>query len=175
MAKADKEYTWRMQGMTHALEVAKKSGIDGLEKEVRIRGFLNMPTGMTVTQKDTFVEYVTRNLYATVTTAAAMALHDVFGFGRTRLQKWKADFDEKAENATNLDWAGEHFVTMEDYATYLNEQFQLSIDEERVAGCQSNYDNTNKDFRKASVERILDLLKNGGYQEAADFLDKKVR
>lgn len=36
MAKVDKEYTWRMHGMTHALEVAKKSDIDGLEKEVRI-------------------------------------------------------------------------------------------------------------------------------------------
>ena len=44
MAKADKEYTWRMQGMTHALEVAKKSGVDGLEREVRMRGFINMPT-----------------------------------------------------------------------------------------------------------------------------------
>ena len=37
MAKADKEYTWRMQGMTHALEVVRENGVEALAKEVKMR------------------------------------------------------------------------------------------------------------------------------------------
>ena len=175
MAKVDKEYTWRMQGMTHALEVAKKSGVDGLEKEVRMRGLLRAPLAYTNTQIDNFWGQLSQNLYATVITVSAMSLHDAFGFGKERIRRWKNEFNKKTESALNLDWLGEHFVSLEDYAVYLNEQYDLGIDVSRVAVCQDSYDDGNKNFRKASVDRMIELLKEGGFDDAAEYLDGKVR
>lgn len=37
MAKADREFYWRMQGMLYALKIVKEKGQDALETEIRMR------------------------------------------------------------------------------------------------------------------------------------------
>ena len=41
MGKLDKEQEARMAGMAYALGIAEKKGIDGLRKELQMRGALN--------------------------------------------------------------------------------------------------------------------------------------
>lgn len=175
MAKVDKEYTWRMQGMIHALEVVRENGIEALAKEVKMRGFTRVPLGVTDSEWRRFVDVISTNLYNMTITTAAMALHDGFGFGKDRLRKWKSVFDKKVEHAMNIDWLGEHYVSFEDYANYLNELYDVGIDINVLARVQKTNDALIPGYRQASVDRILEILKDGGFNEAAEYLDKKVR
>ena len=175
MAKVDKEYTWRMQGMTHALEVVRENGIEALAKEVKMRGFTRVPLGVTDSEWRRFVDVISTNLYNMTITTAAMALHDGFGFGKDRLRKWKSVFDKKVEHAMNIDWLGEHYVSFEDYANYLNELYDVGIDINVLARVQKTNDALIPGYRQASVDRIMEILKDGGFNEAAEYLDKKVR
>ena len=43
MAKLSKEQRAYLDGMAHALKIAKEDGIDGLEKELRFRGIQSAP------------------------------------------------------------------------------------------------------------------------------------
>ncbi|GAB5611652.1 hypothetical protein JCM37173_21780 [Allocoprococcus similis] len=88
---------------------------------------------------------------------------------------FKEKFDELTKNATNLDYLGEHYVTLEDYAVYLNEEFDLGIDTARVATCQESYDEHDERFRAADIEEVLKVLREDGYEEAAEFLQGKLR
>lgn len=49
-------------------------------------------------------------------------LHDTFGFGQKRLQQFMTEFDKATSDLMNLDYMGEHYVTLagyEDAAAYL--------------------------------------------------------
>ena len=124
--------------------------------------------------EETIQETVDRFVNMTITTAA-MALHDGFGFGKDRLKKWKSVFDKKVEHAMNIDWLGEHYVSFEDYANYLNELYDVGIDINVLTRVQKTNDALIPGYRQASVDRILEILKDGGFDEAAEYLDKKVR
>ena len=119
--------------------------------------------------------FLSKNLYATMLTVVCMTLHDQFGYGKKRLLGFKEKFDELTKNATNLDYLGEHYVTLEDYAVYLNEEFDLGIDTARVATCQESYDEHDERFRAADIEEVLKVLREDGYEEAAEFLQGKLR
>lgn len=43
MGKINKEFQWRMQGILHAREVVAKDGLEGLDKEIKMRGFMQVP------------------------------------------------------------------------------------------------------------------------------------
>lgn len=43
MGKINKEFQWRMQGILHAREVVSKDGLEGLDKEIKMRGFMQAP------------------------------------------------------------------------------------------------------------------------------------
>ena len=43
MGKINKEFQWRMQGILHAREVVAKDGLEVLDKEIKMRGFMQAP------------------------------------------------------------------------------------------------------------------------------------
>ena len=174
MAKVDKEQKWRMEGYKSALEFVKKNGVEALEADIRRRGFLGIPVGISKSQIDKFILQITMNLNQTVQTMALMTLNDTFGFGRTRLMRFKEAFDKNTEAIFDFDNLGQHYVTMEDYAVYLNEQFNAGLDVERISACQDacRYEKDNKG--KADIAGILTELKSNGFEEAAEFLERKM-
>lgn len=174
MAKIDKDFSLRMWGMQHALEVAKKDGIEGLEREIKMRGVIKAPFCYTNDQIDRFWEQLSRNLYNTTMTVMGMSLHERFGFGKKRLQELKDTFDQKTKEATDLSWIGNHYVTLEDYAVYLNEKFDLGINTEVVAVCQDSYDEKDKRIRMANVEMMMEKLKEAGFEDAAEYIDRNI-
>lgn len=174
MAKRDKEYEARMQGMLYALNVAKEHGVDYLEKEIKKRGVIKSPLAYTDKQIDEFWEQLSANLYATMTCVTGMVLHSAFGFGKQRLQKFREEFLNATNKTIDLDWLGEHYVTLEDYAVELNGKYNLGLDVARIAVCQESHDKGNEKYKMADMSHVLVELKEHGFEDAAEFLERKM-
>lgn len=175
MAKRNKEHEYRMQGIMHARQVVKERGLEGLESDIRKRGFLRVPLTYTEGQINSFWDDLSKNLYTTMLTVTCMVLSDRYGFGKKRLRAFKMEFDKKTQDALDLDSLGEHYVTLEDYANYLNEEYGLGIDANRCGNCQESYDSGSKNYRMAKVDKIISILKDGGFNDAAEYLEERVK
>lgn len=173
MSKPSKEFEYRMQGMIYALNIAKKEGIEALERDIRKRGFLRAPMKFTQKDIDSFIEFVTKNLYQTSMTVWFMTLNEVYGFGKKRFARLKKAFDKNTSILMDFDYLGNHYVSLEDYANYLNEKYDCGIDVNCVEMCQSSStaDKTKKNM--ANVDAVIQCLRDGGFADAADFIDRK--
>lgn len=105
--------------MLYAANIVKEHDLAYLEKEIKRRGVLKAPLAYTDKQIDEFWKQLSANLYATMTCVTGMTLADEFGFGKQRLQKFRKEFLNKTQKTLDLDWIGEHYVTLEDYAVHL--------------------------------------------------------
>ena len=174
MAKATKEFEWRMQGMLYAQKIVKEQGPEALDKEIKMRGFWRTPLTMSRQEHDNFVLYVTQNMYHTMLTVIGMVLHDELGFRKKRLLRFKDKFDKLTMTAFDFDYAGQHYVTLEDYAVYLNETANLGIDVARVAVCQEVSSDEKERKNMADVNGLINALKAEGFEDAAVWLEKKI-
>ena len=170
MGKMSKEFKWRMEGMIYALGIAKKDGIDALERDVKRRGFLRAP--MNFSQND--VDELCHNLFETTMTVWAITLHYTFGFGKKRLELLRDSFHKYTYDMMDFDYLGNHFVSIGDYAKYLNEKYDFGIDEERVTACQETSNSDKKNKHMAHITVVLKELRDGGFEDAAAFLERKI-
>lgn len=173
MAK-DKTFEWRMQGMLYAYDIVKKDGVEGLCKEIKRRGITRMQFSVTTNQLKATWDTVCQNMYVNMMTCMFYALRTTFGFGRIRLNRLKKSFDALALDAMDLDWMGEHYVKLEDYAAELSEKCKVPIDVLRVAASQDALDERKEYTQRAKVDTVLELLNENGYSDAAYFLAKKM-
>lgn len=174
MAKINKEFQWRMEGMVTAYKIVSENGLEALKKELQMRNFLKIDLWAKKGEVDALHRTVSENVYVSMLTTVMFILHDTFGFGKKRLDLMKLEFDKKVEDISNLDWMGEHYVRFEDYGRYLNEKFGYEFDVDRVAALQDIQDEQDKRVRKCDVDRVIKELKENGYKEAAVWLEKKV-
>lgn len=56
----------------------------------------------------------------------------------------------------------------------LNEKYDLGIDVTRVAYCQDKHDEGNEDFRMCKIDLVLEALREGGFEDVAEFIEKKL-
>lgn len=174
MAKADKEFYWRMQGMVYALKIVKESGVEALEKEMRMRNFLCAPIGCPEKEVRKLYHTFSQNIYVNMLSTMMWTLHDTFGFGKKRLEQLKDAFNKNAEAIYDLDYMGQHYVRLQDYAIEVNKKYDLGIDVERIASCEDVYDQRDERTRMCQIDRVLEVLRREGYEKAAEFLEKKV-
>lgn len=74
----------------------------------------------------------------------------------------------------NLDYMGEHYVTLEDYAVELNQKYDLRLDVIRAALATDMADK--QDARVGKVDKvtgIINALRLAGYEDAAVYLERK--
>ena len=173
MSKPSKEFTWRMEGMLYALNIAKKDGVEALEKEIKKRGFFRISIGLPQKDYDEILDFLVQNLHNTYKTVAGITLRDTFGFGKKRLTDFEIAFDRKTRDATDFDYLGQHYVTLEDYATQLNEEFGMHIDVDRVSKCQQCYKGEEAK-EMADVRELIKVLRDGGFEDAATFIEWKI-
>lgn len=159
--------------MMYALGIAKKDGVDALEKEIKRRGFFKVSIGLPQKDYDEILDFLVQNLHNTYKTVTGIVLHDVFGFGKKRLTDFEIAFDRKTRDATDFDYLGQHYVTLEDYATQLRDEFGMHIDVERVAKCQECY-KCEEAKQMADVSELINVLRDGGYEDAATFIESKI-
>ena len=93
---------------------------------------------------------------------------------KKRLERLRDDFQRNTEAIQDLDYMGQHYVRLQDYAIELNRKYDLGIDVERIASCEENYDKTDDRTRMCRIDRVLEVLKNEGYEAAAGFLESKL-
>lgn len=170
----DKTFEWRMQGMIYAYNIAKKDGVEALGKDIKQRGLLNAPLKFTDKQIKEFWSQLSQNLYINMLTTMAYTLSETFGFGKIRLQRLEKEFDQNAQKAMDLDWMGEHYVKLEDYAIELNDKYDMGLDVARIAACQDAQDHSANYTGRCKVDRVIEELTAAGYKEAAGYLAKKL-
>lgn len=170
----DKTFEWRMQGMSQAYEIGKAEGIEGIGRELKMRGITGMSIAVSSSQIRKQWDTVCKGVYTNMLVCALYALKKEFGFGEKRMKRLKETFDEAVKNVTNLDWMGEHYVTLEDYAIELNEECGLNLDAVMAAASQECFDEKQELVKRCRVDRVLEELRNADYEDAAVFLEKRI-
>lgn len=114
-----KEEQARLQGMSYALRVAKEKGIDGLEEELKRRQAYNIPIRISNKELQAFTDNAKNMMLDTILILASVTLHDEFGFGHDRLNRFKERFNFKAE------CIGDSFTDWQDQIDILREECGL--------------------------------------------------
>ena len=117
----NKEEQARMEGMAHALRMAKAKGIDGLEADLKMRNITGLPCAVSRAAMDECIMNIKYNVVDTFTILVAYTLHEKFGFGKTRLNRFIHDFNFQAEC---LD---EDYCTWEDQIEILRQECGLDL------------------------------------------------
>lgn len=170
----DRDYEARVTGMLYALNIAKNEGIEALEKEIKRRGMLRAPFSWTNTQMENFVQEVTHNLYSNMLCTFAYALHVEFGFGKDRLTRLRTRVNELVNDVFDMDYMGEHYVSLTDYATEMNDRYDLGLDVATIDNCQRLQDKPENGYHYAQIERVCQVLEHAGYSDASEFLKNKL-
>ena len=117
----NKEEQARMEGMAQALRIAKAKGIDGLEADLKMRNITGLPCAVSREAMDECIMNIKYNVVDTFTILVAYTLHEKFGFGKTRLNRFIHDFNFQAEC---LD---EDYCTWEDQIEILRQECGLDL------------------------------------------------
>lgn len=95
MSKSKEEQA-RREGMSYALRYAKEYGIEALEEDLKKRAAYNIPVGIDKKALEQFSANVKNMTCDTFLVLTLVTLHDLYGFGHTRLQRFQELFDFKA-------------------------------------------------------------------------------
>lgn len=95
MARLDKLEQARREGMSYALEIARKNGIEGLEKDLKMRNAIGLPIPITQKTLNEFTNNVKMQMYDSTMVLWAVTLRDELGFGEKRIQKVLDRFNKK--------------------------------------------------------------------------------
>jgi len=94
-----KEERWRMEGMAFCLRYLNEhdNDVEGLKREIKRRGAGSIPLALSRADENRFCKAVRENCLDTVLIMTLAVLHDTFGFGRIRANRFKAAFNRAAE------------------------------------------------------------------------------
>lgn len=121
MAKLDQYMQGRTEGMEFALRLVKDKGIEGLEKEIRFRNRSGISLNVTSQELNAASDKIKDMTLDTVTALGIAALHDCFGFGKKRCERWKDTFKEGAKLLQ------EDMATWQDYINSIEEEIGISL------------------------------------------------
>ena len=114
-----KEEQARREGMSYALRYAREHGLDALEADLKKRGAYNIPVRIDDKALQEFTDNAKNMMLDTILILASVTLHDEFGFGRERLNRFKKRFNFKAE------CIGENYTDWNDQISILKEECGL--------------------------------------------------
>lgn len=173
MAKVDKEYKARMDGMLYALKIAKEKGIEALEKEIRMRNILKLDVWARKEEVEELHRMIAHNCYTSIMVTMMYTMYKIFGFGKSRLKKLKDAFDENALDIIELDRWGEYHTTFQEYDKFLKDKFDMNFDQEAVRNIEASNRGINPEYKRCELSAICDLLDASGHNDAAAFLREK--
>lgn len=106
-----------MDVQMHRKRVA--NGLDALESDLKKRGAYNIPVRIDDKALQEFTDNAKNMMLDTILILASVTLHDEFGFGRERLNRFKERFNFKAE------CIGENYTDWNDQISILKEECGL--------------------------------------------------
>ena len=174
MAKRDRDYEQRMMCYISALNKVEKEGVEALRRDVKNRNLLKVDVRVPESQMREIYDSLSANVYNNMLVAILYVIHDNYQFGKVRLKKVRDAFDKLVMDTMDLDYMGQHYVRLEDFAIELNEKYDLGIDISRVAACEEDFDARRPDYHYCHVDTVLKELRENGFKDAAEFLEKKL-
>ena len=174
MAKIDKSFQWRMEGMHFAYNIAKNKGVDALLQEIKRRGLLKVDITCSPSKMQEQWNAIKDNMLNNIMACTLWTLWNEFGFGKVRLSRFKNAFDRHAQNAVDLDYLGEHYVMLYEYAEELNRQHGIELDVDLIKQSQIQLDSMNNYTGRCKLSRVLEVLEEYGFDDAAECLRNKI-
>lgn len=102
MADKLKEYRrGRIDGLLMALTIVRDGGIEALVKEIETRGRMGINTALCMKELDVESEHIKGVAVETLRIACVSILHDRFGFGQIRCQRFMDAFDKMTDYLRN--------------------------------------------------------------------------
>ena len=74
----------------------------------------------------------------------------------------------------DLDYLGQHYVKMEDFALEMNERYDTGIDINRVAANTTVIDESRETYKMCKIDRIIQELRENNFIDAAMFIERKM-
>ena len=97
MGKQNDYMNGRMEGMSYALRIAEKDGIEGLREEIQKRNITGLNLNVSHKELEIATEQMRNMMFDTFMAFTIGILHDVWGFGPDRTQKFMDKFGEGVE------------------------------------------------------------------------------
>lgn len=125
MSKMSKEEVARYEGMMQAFRIAKERGLDGLEKDLKFRGVFGCPCKVDPKDLQQFSINIKEHSVDTFMVMTCVTLHDLFGFGRKRLEEFIERWNLKASCICEgyTDWNEQLEILREECKLYLDISF----------------------------------------------------
>ena len=111
----------REDGLSLALRIAKEGGIEALEREIKFRGITGIHTSLASKDLDKASEQIKEITLDTFTMMSVAVLHDEFGFGEKRCQRYMDGINKAAE------YIVDGLATWPDYISAIKEEIGLDL------------------------------------------------
>lgn len=111
----------REDGLSLGLRIVREGGLEALENEIRFRNISGIHTSLAAKDLDKASEKIKEMTLDTFTIIGIAALHDAFGFGEKRCQRW---MDKVMEGA---DYLVDGLATWKDYINSIKERLNLDL------------------------------------------------
>lgn len=170
----DKFYEVRMQTMEYCCNLVEEEGLEALKADIKRRGFTKFPLTIKSSAIDELILNIKENLKNNLLYMVVWVMHSDYGFGKKRLTELMNNLNKAIEYAFDLDYMGEHYIRLEDYAIELKEKFGFDIDIEKIASATAVFDEKDPRYRVPRIERVIEELRENGFADAAQFLDEKL-
>lgn len=112
----------REDGLDLALRIVRQGGIEALEKECKFRNVTGVHTSLAVKDLDKASKQIKEMTLDTFTILGIAVLHDCFGFGQIRCQRFMDGMDKGAE------YLAEDLATWPDYINSIKEQIGIDLE-----------------------------------------------
>jgi hypothetical protein len=170
----DKFYEERMRTMIHDYNLVKEEGLEALEKEIKRRGITKLPLSIKSSKIDELLLNIKENLKNNLVCSFLWVMHADYGFGKKRLTELMENVNKAIDFVFDLDYMGEHYVRLEDYAIEIKQKFGFDIDIDKVASATAIFDERDCRYHMLKTEKVIEELKSAGFEDAAKFLEAKL-
>ena len=121
MSSFNKEMQARTEGMAYAFRIAKEKGIEELEKEIKFRNLTGISLNLSRKDLNKASEKINEITMDTFSILTVAVLHDEFGFGEKRCQRYLDRMDQKAECMVD------NLCTWGDYIQTIKEELNIEM------------------------------------------------
>nr|DAD86139.1 MAG TPA: hypothetical protein [Siphoviridae sp. ctGyV19] len=121
MSSINKEMQARTEGMTYALRIAKEKRLEELEKEIKFRNLTGISLNLSRKDLNKASEKIKEMTMDTFTILTVAVLHDEFGFGEKRCQRFIDRMNKKAECMID------DLCTWDDYIKSIKEELNINL------------------------------------------------
>ena len=170
----DKFYEARMQTIIDCCNLVEEEGLEALKADIKRRGVTKLPLTIKSSAIDELILNIKENLKNNLMYMVAWVMHADYGFGKKRLTEFVNKLNNSIEAAFDLDYMGEHYVRLEDYAIELKEKVGFDINIEKIASATAVFDEKDPRYRVPRIERVIEELRENGFADAARFLEMKL-